>query len=102
LDQQKRTGDAPEVGTMPVYCYRAEEEEKSCEHCRKIFEVTQKMSDPSLEVCPKCGAKIERIITSVYSYTDRTKDMMKDKNLKKMGFTKLVKEEKGKYRNVTS
>jgi putative FmdB family regulatory protein len=86
---------------MPIYCYRAMEDEKPCDYCREIFEVTQKMSEPALEVCPQCGAKIERIITSVYAYTDHGKEFLKDKNLKKMGFTKLVKEEKGRYRKVT-
>jgi putative FmdB family regulatory protein len=86
---------------MPIYCYRAVEKEKGCEQCRGIFEVAQKMSESALAQCSKCGLPIERIITSVYAYTDHTKEMLSDKNLKAKGFTKLVKEEKGVYRKVT-
>lgn len=89
---------------MPTYCYRKEDNEKGCEHCIEIFEVFQKMSEEPLSACPECGGKIERIIAphGVYFYTDREKQMLSDKNLSRMGFTKLVREEKGVYRKTTT
>lgn len=40
---------------MPHYEYE-------CTQCGHHFEVFQRMSDPKLETCPKCGGKIERLI----------------------------------------
>lgn len=40
---------------MPLYEYR-------CENCG-IFEKLQKLSDKSLEKCPTCRGKVERIIS---------------------------------------
>ena len=41
---------------MPTYEYE-------CTHCSKVFDIFQKMTDEPLEVCPKCGKKIKRLIT---------------------------------------
>ncbi len=89
---------------MPIYCYRATDPSSACDHCRQTFEVKQKMSDEPLKECPECGCEIERIIApyGVYFYTDREKQMLSDKNLSRMGFTKLVREDKGVYRRTTS
>lgn len=35
---------------MAVYEY-------NCEKCKKVHEITQKMCDPVLTECPKCGEK---------------------------------------------
>jgi|YNPMSStandDraft_2_1061718.scaffolds.fasta_scaffold00390_2 putative FmdB family regulatory protein len=40
---------------MPNYDYR-------CESCGYVFEVFQKMSESRLEICPKCGGKVKRLI----------------------------------------
>ena len=40
---------------MPTYEYK-------CEDCGYIFEKFQKMSDSPIEICPKCGSKVKRII----------------------------------------
>ncbi|MBU4484662.1 zinc ribbon domain-containing protein [bacterium] len=42
---------------MPVYEYR-------CKACNKEFEVTQAISDPPLEKCPKCKGRIEKLIST--------------------------------------
>lgn len=89
---------------MPIYCYRKTDEAEGCEYCSNAFEIKQKMSDEALSSCPKCGGSVERIIApyGVYFYTDREKQMLSDKNLSRMGFTKLVREEKGVYRRTTT
>ncbi len=38
---------------MPVYEYQ-------CEKCKENFEFLQKVSDPPLETCEKCGGKINK------------------------------------------
>lgn len=40
---------------MPKYDYK-------CEKCG-TFEVEQKMSDPKMAKCPKCGGKVRRLIS---------------------------------------
>lgn len=42
---------------MPLYEYQ-------CESCGHRFEVIQKFSDAPIEVCPKCGAKVHKLISS--------------------------------------
>ena len=41
---------------MPIYEYR-------CEQCG-IFEEMRRITDPSLERCPKCRRKVQRLISS--------------------------------------
>src|SRR5262245_23537037 len=41
---------------MPIYEYK-------CESCSAVTERLQKMSDPPLKKCPKCGGKVEKIIS---------------------------------------
>jgi len=42
---------------MPLYEYE-------CEACAHRFERIQKYSDPPIETCPKCGAKVRKLISS--------------------------------------
>jgi putative FmdB family regulatory protein len=42
---------------MPTYEYE-------CNGCANRFEVFQQMSDKPLENCPKCQAKVRRLISS--------------------------------------
>jgi putative FmdB family regulatory protein len=41
---------------MPAYEYQ-------CESCAGRFERRQKMSDPEVESCPKCGGRVKRLIS---------------------------------------
>ncbi len=43
---------------MPIYEYQ-------CEDCGVRFERLQSMSAPSTGVCPECGGKVHRVISSV-------------------------------------
>ncbi len=47
---------------MPTYGYRTTDREKSCSHCRSGFEVTQKITDPALILCPRCKNSIRRVL----------------------------------------
>ena len=42
---------------MPLYEYQ-------CESCAKRFERIQKYSDPPIEVCPSCGARVKKLMSS--------------------------------------
>jgi putative FmdB family regulatory protein len=79
---------------MPIYEYQARDESRSCEHCAEVFEVTQRMSDEPLTVCPKCGAAVRKLISapsvggSKSGFDDRAKAA---------GFHKLQRLGKGEY-----
>ena len=82
---------------MPIYEYEAVDEKKSCGYCRKGFSQLQSMKDKPLTECPDCGNAVRKIVSTV-SLSTREKSL--DKQAKKHGFTKLVKEDKGKYRKL--
>src|SRR5579862_2785557 len=42
---------------MPLYEYQ-------CTNCGYRFEKIRKFSDPPLETCPKCGGKVEKLLSS--------------------------------------
>jgi putative FmdB family regulatory protein len=42
---------------MPLYEYQ-------CESCSHRFEKIQKFSDPLVDVCPKCGGKVKKLLSS--------------------------------------
>ena len=85
---------------MPTYCYQATDKNKSCTLCREYFEIKQSMADKPLEKCPECGSPVHRIITSVGIKTSPSgKSLLSENNLKKHGFSKLVREDKG-YRKI--
>lgn len=87
---------------MPIYQYQPIESLAGCGFCKNGFEIMQSMKDESLAKCPICGTVIRRIITATNINTKikGSKSMMSDKNLKRLGFTKLIKEGKGRYRKT--
>lgn len=42
---------------MPLYEYQ-------CDDCAHRFEVIQKFSDAPIEVCPKCGGAVKKLLSS--------------------------------------
>ena len=42
---------------MPLYEYE-------CDVCAHRFEVIQKFSDPHVDVCPKCGGHVQKLLSS--------------------------------------
>lgn len=78
---------------MPVYQY---------EHCDApcgagaVVEVRQSIGDAPLKVCPQCGKAVRKILPLIHVSTPRGNSALKD-----MGFTKLVRRDKGVYENVT-
>jgi putative FmdB family regulatory protein len=79
---------------MPIYEYQAKEESKSCEYCAKAFEQFQRISEPVLEKCPKCGAPVRKLI-SAHSVGSSKSSI--DARAKNAGFHKLQRLGKGEY-----
>jgi putative FmdB family regulatory protein len=86
---------------MPIYTYRARNENQSCDYCRNTFETIQGIREDALSECPKCGNEIVRLIHAAKPFKDRSDHkLLSDNNLKKHGFKKLVKTGKGTYDEV--
>ena len=83
---------------MPIYVYEVITESGQE---GEQFEVMQQMSDPPLTQHPETGVPVRRIIARPNvpgkgSLTSN-KNALSDKNLDRLGFTKYVKTESGKY-----
>lgn len=78
---------------MPIYEY--EHTGEACELGRE-FEITQRFSDARLTACPQCGRPVTRLISRTFVSSPKS-----DRELRDMGFTKLVKRDTGVYENVT-
>jgi putative FmdB family regulatory protein len=82
---------------MPVYDYRANDPAHSCSYCKKGFETMQRLADPRLTVCPRCGNPVTKCI--VAPAIGRSKSKLDDR-AKNAGFTKLKKIGKGEYEKM--
>ncbi|MFC1601789.1 FmdB family zinc ribbon protein [Candidatus Sumerlaeota bacterium] len=79
---------------MAVYEY--EHLGEACE-LGKRFEIEHPIKDDALKTCPKCGGALQRLISRTFISAP-----VGDSQLKNMGFTKLVRRDKGVYENVTA
>ncbi len=79
---------------MPIYEY-----EHDTDPCRlgKRFEILQPVSDEPLERCPECGGMVRKLISFTHISTPKS-----DRELRDLGFTKLVRRDDGVYENVTA
>ena len=80
---------------MPIYEYKHLGD--GCGMRGDVFEIYQGIKDAPLEVCPDCGRPVKRMISLANVNTPVT-----DSKYKEMGFTKLVRKDKGIYENVTA
>lgn len=79
---------------MPIYEY--EHLESPCEQ-GKLFEAKQSIDDNALTRCPLCGGPVRKLISRININTPKT-----NRELRDLGFTKLVKRDDGVYENVTA
>jgi len=82
---------------MPVYDYEATDKAHACAACENGFETVQRLSEPRLTVCPKCGNPITKCIVAPAIGRSKTK---LDDRAKNAGFTKLKKIGKGEYKKM--
>lgn len=83
---------------MPIYEYKPSGA-SHCDFCREGFDRLQKLSDPTLTTCPKCGAEVERKISAPNLAT--AGPSLSESNIEKHGFTQYRKLEKGVYEKTT-
>ncbi|MHC5028418.1 MAG: FmdB family zinc ribbon protein [Planctomycetota bacterium] len=83
---------------MPTYVYQVITDDGSE---GEIFEVVQRMSEPSLTEHPESGKPVQRIPIAPNiggDWSDAgTKTKLSDKNLDRLGFTKYQRAGDGKY-----
>ncbi|MBU1027064.1 MAG: zinc ribbon domain-containing protein [Candidatus Margulisbacteria bacterium] len=68
---------------MPLYDYK-------CTKCNHIFEVKQRITEKPLKECPKCGGKVNRLISAAgivfkgsgFHVTDYKKKTKSEKKVK--------------------
>jgi putative FmdB family regulatory protein len=82
---------------MPIYDYEATDQAHACAYCEQGFEAVQRLSEPRLTACPKCGNPITKCI--VAPAIGRSKSNLDDR-AKNAGFTKLKKIGKGEYEKM--
>ena len=79
---------------MPIYEY--EHLTKPCK-MGKVFDLQQSLSDNPVKTCPHCGEPVQKIVSKINISCPRS-----DRELRDLGFTKLVKRDDGVYENVTA
>ena len=79
---------------MPTYEYQAKDRIHSCPSCADVFEVMQGMADTPLQVCPKCGAPVKKLISA--PAVGRSQSGF-DERAKRGGFHKLERLGQGEY-----
>lgn len=81
---------------MPLYVYQEILPDGSA---GERFEVLQKINEPALELHPKSGNAVQRVITAAWTpkgfMGHDKKEQLSDRNLEKLGFTKYVKGKRG-------
>jgi len=78
---------------MPFYSY--EHIGRACSKGKK-FSWLQSMKDAPLEKCPECKGKVRRLISRASVSVVKS-----DRELRNLGFRKLVRRDKGVYEDVT-
>jgi putative FmdB family regulatory protein len=87
---------------VPVYVYRVKSGSEGCSNCKESFEVLQSMSDKPLETCPDCGGAVEKIIVGVSIVRQSIMSgKLTDERIRRAGMRKLVKDDDGRYKDVT-
>ena len=86
---------------MPTYVYglvAGTDPKSGCDHCRVQFEVSQRMVEDPLTICPECKAPIERKIQApnIGNVGDRLKGPSSS-SMEKAGFTQYKRSGKGHY-----
>jgi len=79
---------------MPIYEY--EHLKKPCK-VGKIFDLQQSLTDDPIKTCPHCGEAVQKIVSKINISCPKS-----NRELRDLGFTKLVKRDDGVYENVTA
>ena len=63
----------------------------------KVFDWQQSLTDDPLKTCPHCGEPVQKIVSKINISFPKS-----NRELRDLGFTKLVKRDDGVYENVTA
>jgi putative FmdB family regulatory protein len=79
---------------MPIHEYAAAG--KGCAYCEAHFDVLQKLHEPALASCPRCGAPVVRVLAAP-SVVSGGAHRLKESHLEKHGFTQYRRVGRGRY-----
>lgn len=82
---------------MPLYVYRSSHQKCDCDCCKDGVEVLQRLDEPLLEKCPKCGRRVEKCMSSFFLGVSETS---LDDKAKARGMHKLKRLGEGEYEKV--
>lgn len=60
---------------MPFYEYQAEDPKKSCKHCKQRFEEMQSIKSDALQVCPKCGNAVKKLVSLTAGFINLNREV---------------------------
>lgn len=84
---------------MPLYLFKTKDFHQSCSFCQQGVELLVSFSDSQKQHCPNCGNEMIKVITSFsVGKGGSSKNLLKDSNLEKHGFTRLTKSGDGTYK----
>lgn len=69
---------------MPIYEYKATG--KGCKYCRNGFEIRQSIDAEPLSECPKCQARVKRLVSRFRACVIETSDEVTDTERKLRDF----------------
>jgi len=84
---------------MPIYEYIAVDPEKSCQVCRKGFELRRPVSRPPLENCLLCRNPVKKLVSKGINSPKIAKPLSVS-DAKKAGFTVMEKRDEGVYEKL--
>jgi len=79
---------------MPIYEY-VTNSKQHCTYCADGFELLRKISSPTINQCPECGAPVERKISA--PNLGGSGPSLDANSIEKHGFTQYKKSGKGVY-----
>jgi len=79
---------------MPIYEY--EHLKKPCK-LGSVFDLQQSLTDNPIKTCPHCREPVQKIVSKINISCPKS-----NRELRDLGFTKLVKRDDGVYENVTA
>ena len=83
---------------VPIYEYIASDADKSCQVCKRGFELRRPMDRPALECCPTCKSPVKKLVSKVN--TPKVAKPLSVSDAKSSGFTVLEKRDKGVYEKL--
>lgn len=66
-----------------IYEYLAKDKNKSCKHCKSVFEVMQSITSEPLTHCPKCDNEIEKQVSLPAGHITPSRQMNQFNDVKK-------------------